>query len=161
MGTEAGKMPPPKLGGVPAAGPESSRGPGLPRPVVLIIAGILMLLSVCGVAGLRFMFSRPRQFRAQAQAGQPIVQAIEQFRIKTGSYPATLADLAPKYLPMVPDVPNGSQQKLSGWDYQTVTNGAAVSYTLRYYMGRGGIEYEPPNWIGNDEGHRTIILRNN
>lgn len=138
-----------------------SMRPGSPLRVLLIVAGAFVLMSICGVAGLRLMLSRTREFRAQAQAGQPIVQAIDQFRKQTGSYPPSLAALAPKYLPTVPDVPNESQQKFSGWDYQTVTNGMAVSYTLRYYMGRGGVEYEPPNWIGNDEGHRTIILRNN
>ena len=109
-----------------------------------------MLVSGC---------SRTGEFTAQAQAGQPIVRAIEQFRKQTGSYPTSLADLAPKYLPRIPDTPNESQQKLTGWEYLAVTNGAVVTYTLRYYMGRGGIEYEPPVWYGNDEGHRTVLLK--
>jgi hypothetical protein len=134
---------------------------GSPFRVALIAVGAFVLLGICGVAGLQLVLSRTREFRAQAQAGQPIVRAIEQFRKQTGSYPASLADLAPKYLPTVPDVLNESQQKFSGWDYQIVTNGTAVSFALRYYMGRGGVEYEPPNWIGNDEGHRTVILRTN
>jgi hypothetical protein len=129
------------------------------RVLLIIIAGFL-ILSVCGMVGLRLMFSRTREFRAQAQAGQPIVRALEQFHKQTGSYPTSLADLAPKYLPSVPDRPDESQNKFSGWDYQIVTNGMAVSYRLRYFMGRGGIEYEPPNWIGNDEGQRTVILSN-
>ncbi|MEI6392587.1 MAG: hypothetical protein WCT12_15960 [Verrucomicrobiota bacterium] len=127
---------------------------------VLMVSGALLLLGVCGVIGLRLMFSRTREFRAQARAGQPILRAIEAFRKQTGSYPASLADLAPKYLAVVPELPDESQSRFTGWDYRTVTNGVAVSYTLRYYMGRGGVEYEPPNWTGNDEAHRTIILKN-
>ena len=127
---------------------------------VLIAGGVFVLLGICGVAVLRLVFSRAGEFRVQAQAGQPIVRAIEEFRKQTGSYPPSLSDLAPKYLAAVPDLPDKSQHKYSGWDYRTATNGIAVSYTLSYYMGRGGIEYEPPNWIGDDEGHRTVILSN-
>lgn len=43
---------------------------------------------------------------------------------------------------------------------QSGDNGSVVSYSLRYYMGKGGIEYEPPDWIGNDEGHKTVVLSN-
>jgi hypothetical protein len=118
------------------------------------------IVIVCGIIILRVMFSRTREFRAQARAGQPIVRAIEDYRKQNGNYPVSLADLAPKYLPTVPDMPDESKSKFRGWDYRTVTNGVAVSYTLRYYMGRGGVEYEPPKWIGNDEGTRTVILSN-
>ena len=128
--------------------------------ILLLLGGAFLLLSVCGVTGLRLMFSRTREFRAQAEAGQPIVRAIEEFRRHTGTYPASLADLVPKYLPTVPDLPNEPEHKFSGWDYQAVTNGTVVSYTLKYYMGKGCVEYRPPNWIGNDEGTRTILLKN-
>jgi hypothetical protein len=118
----------------------------------------LVLAGVC--YGLLFLaFDRTHEFRAKAREGQPIVRAIEQFRIQTGRYPASLTDLAPKYLPTVPELPDESQHKFSGWEYQTATNGEAVSYRLSYYMGRGGVEYEAPNWIGNDEGHTTVVLR--
>jgi hypothetical protein len=63
-------------------------------------------------------------------------------------------------LAAVPDLPDKSQHKYSGWDYRTATNGIEISYTLSYYMGRGGVEYESPNWIGDDEGHKTVILSN-
>ncbi len=96
----------------------------------------------------------------QAQVGQPIVRAVEAFRKQTGNYPASLEDLVPKYLPKVPDRPDESQHKFSGWEYRVITNGVAHTYTLRYYMGRGGVEYEPPVWYGNDEGHRTVLLKN-
>jgi hypothetical protein len=123
--------------------------------------GILMIL-IC-LVGLPKAHDRQTRFNntAQAMAGQPIVRAIEEFRKQTGSFPSSLTDLAPKYLPTVPDRPDESQHKFIGWEYRMVTNGVAVTYTLRYYMGRGGIEYEPPVWYGNDEGHRTVLLRNN
>ncbi|MDI6739524.1 MAG: hypothetical protein QME74_04075 [Candidatus Edwardsbacteria bacterium] len=119
------------------------------RFLPILILGVITLLPAC---------SRNGEFRAQAQAGQPIIRAIEEFRKQTGSYPASLADLVPKYLPAVPDVPDASKRKFEGWEYHTVTNNEAVSYSLRYYMGKGGVEYEPPNWVGNDEGRRTVIL---
>jgi hypothetical protein len=126
--------------------------PGTPWRGYLFVAGAFALLCICGFVYLRLVFSRTKEFLAQAQAGQPIVQCIEQYRMKTGHYPPSLADLAPKH--------SSAQELFTGWEYQTVTNGAVVSYTFRYYMGRGGVEYEPPNWIGNDEGHRSILLRN-
>ena len=133
----------------------------LNRPTQVFLAIVAgLLLAFGGLAGVRWAFGRERQFREQAERGQPIVRAIEDFRKETGSYPASLADLAPKHLATVPEIPDRSQHKYTGWDYRTVTNGAAVSYSLRYYMGRGGIEYEPPHWIGNNEGSRKIILTN-
>jgi len=134
--------------------------PASPLRIALIIAGGSVLLGICAIVGLRLLASRTLEFRAQAQAGQAIVRAVEDFRKQTGGYPASLADLSPKYLPTILDLPDESQNKFKGWEYRVVTNGLAVSYTLRYYMGRGGVEYEPPNWVGNDEGHKAIILKN-
>ena len=88
------------------------------------------------------------------------MRAIESFRRQTGSLPASLAELAPKYLATVPIVSDNSKPNLRGWEYRLVTNGVVVSYNLRYYLGRGGVEYEPPNWMGNDEGNRKVILSN-
>ena len=118
-------------------------------PTILFAA--MLALSGC---------SRTSEFKAQALAGQPIVRAIEDYRKQTGSYPPSLAALTPKYLATVPDIPDESQHKFTGWDYRIVTNGTAISFSLRYYMGRGGVEYQPPNWIGNDEGHTTVVLSN-
>lgn len=119
-----------------------------------------MLVSACGIGVLRLMFSRTREFRAQAQLGQPIVRAVEDYKEETGSYPASLGDLAPTYLPAVPEVPDVSRCKFGGWDYQMETNNGVASYRLRYYLGWGGIEYRPPHWIGNNEGSRNIIFSN-
>jgi hypothetical protein len=124
----------------------------------LVVAAVLLILGFCGIVALRLLFSRTREFRAQARVGQPIVRAIQDFRKQTGSYPISLAELAPKYLPTVPDIQQDEHYKYGSWEYHVVTNGAVVSYSLRSYMGRGGVEYQPPNWIGNDEGSRAIIL---
>ena len=121
---------------------------------------VLLIVGVCGMLALRAGFSRTRQFRAKARSGQPIVRAIEDFRKDTGAYPVSLVDLAPKYLSSVPETADWSHDKYDGWDYCTVTNGESVTYILRYYMGRGGVEYMPPVWSGNDEGHWTVLLKN-
>jgi hypothetical protein len=128
------------------------------KVVVAIFAGLL--LAYIGLAGLRFAFGRERHFREQAKLGQPIVRAIEDFQKETGSYPTSLVELVPKHLSTIPEIPDPSQHKYHGWEYRSITNGAAITYSLRYYMGRGGIEYEPPHWIGNNEGTRKIILTN-
>jgi hypothetical protein len=117
-------------------------------PPILFVA-VVVFLSACGRTG---------DFQAQARAGQPIVRAIEEYREQTGNYPASLTNLVPNYLSAVPGTADLSSYKLAGWIYRTVTNGSLVSYNLRYYMGRGKVEYEPPNWIGNDESYRTVIL---
>jgi hypothetical protein len=134
--------------------------PGKTLRILLMVAASLLILGVCGVVALRLMFSRTREFRAQAQIGQPIVRAIEDFRKQTGSFPPSLTDLAPKYLATLPDIQQEEHYKRGSWEYRVVTNGEAVSYSLRSYMGSGGVEYQPPNWIGNDEGHRTVVLSN-
>jgi hypothetical protein len=133
---------------------------GGPTRILLLVAAAFLILGVCGLGALRLMFSRTREFRAQALLGQQIVRAIEDFRKQTGSYPASLVDLAPKYLPTVPEMPDKSRNKFGGWDYRSKTNGLGVYFSLRYYMGRGGVEYRPPYWIGHDEGNQTLILRN-
>jgi hypothetical protein len=117
-------------------------------------------LVAVGFAGLYLAISRPFQFREQVRRGQPIVRAIEEFKRQTGEYPVTLADLLPKYLPEAPETSDRPNRKFQGWDYQTVTSGVTVTYSLRYYMGKGGVEYEPPVWFGNDEGRRSVLLRN-
>ena len=121
------------------------------RAVSFLCAGAAILLSAC---------SRNDEFLAQAHAGQPIVRAIEDYQKKAGNYPTSLADLTPKYLPTVPDLRDDSKHKFTGWDYRLVTNGTVVAYRLRYYLGKGGVEYEPPDWIGNDEGRRRVVLSN-
>jgi hypothetical protein len=88
------------------------------------------------------------------------VRAIESCRQQTGSYPTNLAGLVPRFLAVVPDQPDRSSHEFSGWEFELVTNATVVTYRLRYYMGKGGVEYEPPNWIGNDEGHRKVVLSN-
>jgi len=110
--------------------------------------------------GLRILLDRTREFRAQAKLGQPIVHAIEQHKQELGSYPGSLAELTPKYLDKMPDIPDRGNFKFQGWEYRIITNQTSKTYTVRYYMGRGGVEYEPPCWYGNDEGHRKVILRN-
>jgi hypothetical protein len=130
---------------------------GFPMRIPLV----LVAMVVVGFLGLHLLVSRTFEFRAQAHRGQPIVRAIEDFKKQTGFYPVALADLVPKHLPIAPDIPNYPNHKYQGWEYRTVTNGGAVTYSLRYYMGRGGVEYEPPVWFGNNEGHRSVLLRNN
>ena len=128
--------------------------------ILLVGVIVALLIGIGGIGVLRFLFGRTRQFQRQAEAGQPIVRAIEEFRRQTGSYPSSLDDLAPKFLPTVPDIPDKMKGKFGGWDYSMETNSATISYSLRYYMGRGGVEYRPPHWIGNNEGSRKIVLSN-
>jgi hypothetical protein len=118
-----------------------------------------VLIAACCYALLILAFDRTREFQAQARAGQPIIQAIESYYKRTGSYPDSLTNLFPQYLTNLPDIADIEHEKTTGWDYHIVTNNAVISYRLRYYMGRGGVEYEPPIWFGNDEGSRKILFK--
>ena len=139
------------------------RGPSRNRPVYVAMNllrvsffGLMLLLQGCPVSA----FPRAGEFRARAKAGQPLVRAIEAFRSDTGHYPTSLHELVPKYLPEFPSKPDDPHAKFSdcnGWEYFTMTNGETVSYSLSYPLGKGGVEYEAPNWIGDDDGHRTVI----
>ena len=126
--------------------------------VLLMVVAALFVLAVCGLVAVEL--SRTRKFRAQARVGQPIVRAIEDYRKQWGRYPASLRELSPQYLATVPEIRKEGQYKYGSWEYRLVTNGAVVSYRLRSYMGRGGVEYESPHWIGNHEGSRKIVLSN-
>jgi hypothetical protein len=126
-----------------------------------IIAVVFCLIVVAlGLVAIRLIFDRTREFEDQAQIGQPIVKAIELFRIQSGRCPETLSELVPQYLPIEPSVFNRKHYQSGSWEYKTFTNENAVSYKLRCYMGRGGVEYVPPNWIGIDEGHSKILFQN-
>jgi hypothetical protein len=98
------------------------------------ISATLLGITMIGLSGC----GRTGEFKSQAKLGQPIVRAIEDYHTRTGSYPSSLDALSQKY---------------SGWTYETFTNGAAISYVLRYRMGQGGVEYEPSRWLGSDKGH--------
>ena len=128
--------------------------------VVLGVAITLALLLVGGFVSLRILLDRTREFRAQAQLGKPIVRAIEQYKQDSGAYPSALSALVPTYLASIPEIPDEAEGELEGWDYRTQTNGTAVTYSLSYYMGRGGVEYEAPVWVGNDEGRRKVLFKN-
>ncbi len=120
----------------------------------------LSLLLAMVVYGFLLRSCRTWAFRDRAHAGQPIVRAIEAYRKGTGRYPEKLADLVPRYLSATPDLPDTERRKYTGWEYHVVTNADAVSYRLRSYLGHGGVEYQPPQWIANDEGDITILLTN-
>jgi len=96
----------------------------------------------------------------QAKAGQLIVGAIEAYKRQSGSYPASLDELAPIHRPTIPGLRTSAGSQFEGWQYQIVTNRVTVSYRLSFYLGRGGIEYQTPNWVGNDEGRLSVIMRN-
>jgi len=104
-------------------------------------------------------FDRSREFRAQIRAGQPLVQAIKQFRKDIGRYPKSLPELAPRYLPEVASAPNDLRHKFNRWGYWLDTNDGVVSYHLFYYMGKADVEYDPPNWTANDDGHEMILSK--
>lgn len=112
--------------------------------------GLMLLLQGCPVNP----FPRTTEFRAQARAGQSLVRAIEAFRKDTGRYPATLAELDPKYLTQVAIKPGDLRHR---WQYFTVTNAGTVSYGLSCDMGKGGVRYDPPNWVANEDGHEEVL----
>jgi hypothetical protein len=118
--------------------------------IILLFCAVLICVSC----------SRKREFLALAEKGQPIVKAIETYHQQTGYFPPSLADLSPKYLPQAVEVPDRANHKYEGWDYTLATKGSIVTYELKYYLGRGGVIYKPPNWVGNDEGSMTLILTN-
>jgi hypothetical protein len=123
------------------------------KGVVLVFAqGFLMLW-------LFNPFDRTAEFRAQAKVGQRVVRGIEEFRKDTGQYPASLDELVPKYLPAVAIRPVAMPYHMKVWSYWTSTNDGTVSYGLYCYMGKADVEYNPPNWVANDDGnYRTLSI---
>ena len=94
---------------------------------------------MAGLSGCK----RTDKYKAQAELGQPIVRAIEDYHTRTGSYPTSLDVLSQKY---------------TGWTYETSAETATNGwYALRYRFGKGGVEYEPSRWIGGDKGHYVLL----
>jgi hypothetical protein len=126
-----------------------------------IFAGIVVF-SLILYSGIRIYFSlfwdrgRTKEFSAQAKRGQIIVLALEKFKSDSGYYPDSLSRLFPQYLESFPKLPN--YLKNIKWEYRKNHNDKP--YSLRFYMGKGGVEYYPPHWYGNNEGSRKIILSN-
>jgi hypothetical protein len=123
-------------------------------------AGAGGFVIVALVIFLHILLDRTDEFRIQAKRGQPIVRAIDSYRKDVGRYPVSLSVLIPKYLSQMPDTSYPSGHKFDGWEYRVIVNLDDTTYTLRYYMGRGGVEYEPPVWYGNNEGSRKVLIRN-
>jgi hypothetical protein len=87
-----------------------------------------------------------------AQAGQPIVQAIQDYHKQTGSYPPSLFALMPKYLADFPPIPHQPYAKFFGaWDYRVLKHYDEVYFTLSMYMDDGNkVTYEWPYWFKDE-----------
>ncbi|MBI5684284.1 MAG: hypothetical protein HZC54_04330 [Verrucomicrobia bacterium] len=126
-----------------------------------LLTSVSRTLLLLAMVALWTGCSRNAEFRAQAEVGQPIVTAIEEYHKQTGSYPAALVDLVPKYLPVLSEMTNTWNGRVVQWEYYPAPNAYGVApYILRFCMGHGGIEYRPPDWIGNDEGTITTLISN-
>jgi len=143
------------LGIMDAKNPNERSGRAKNWLLIVVILGILFLFAYFTVVDRRI------EFWLKARSGQPIVQAIKEYHTQTGDYPSALVALVPKYLPVAPDIADRQHDKFSGWEYWMTTNGTTVSYTLIQYMGRGTVEYEPPNWIGEwGDGIKIMLIKN-
>jgi hypothetical protein len=86
----------------------------------------------------------------QVQTGNLILRAIEQYDVETRSYPASLTNFVPSYLPRYLAVTTNANFFLTGWDYRLATNGSHhATFRLRYNMEGGAIEYRsaPAEWV--------------
>jgi hypothetical protein len=112
-----------------------------------LLVGALLLCS-CSV-----------EHTQRAQEGQPILRAIYQYAQDTGSYPTSLAVLAPKYLPVAP-----VEDWKRGWHYgpadsRGITNGFILSRWSTGYKTR--VEYvddgTTAGWRVNAEGDKIPL----
>jgi hypothetical protein len=124
----------------------------------LAFGAALVLAVICAFAVSLTSLDRLRYHRRLARQGQLIVTAIEQYCAAHGTYPESLSPLRPQYLPQ--SSKGRASYDKHDWEYRVVKDGERTTYTLRLYMGRGGLEYEPPHWYANEEGTRTAILSN-
>ena len=127
--------------------------------VLRTIGWICLTVLIGGGLTLRLLFDRTREFKAKAREGEPIVTAIESFIHDAGRPPDSLRELVPQYLPSLPPLQDYSNRVFFAWDYSVVSNRSGVSYTLGHFMGKGGVRFEPPYWVGNDEGRRIPLFK--
>ncbi|MBI3999184.1 MAG: hypothetical protein HY351_01080 [Candidatus Omnitrophica bacterium] len=98
------------------------------NPKKVVIPGILVLclfLKLC-VASLEFQKGLERM---QPEA-QPLIEAIENYKIQNGSYPNQLNDLIPNFLGKLPEAPFSFSYFPRGDRFQLVTE--VVPFTVIY-----------------------------
>jgi hypothetical protein len=145
--------------------------------VIAGLAGIAILGTLC-CGGWCIVVDKPWQLiqvdkpwcREQASAGEPIIAALEDHRIETGSYPDTIDDLVPRFLDSIPPtIPHPSGNGGDGWGYRKINDNEYVlfvtalhwvsSFDVLVYRSTG--QY-PRSWIGHRysrkiDGWRYII----
>ncbi len=117
---------------------------------------MLGALAIVGYFGLRILIlgrltmPTDADFEAIAKSGQPIVQAMEDYRTDHGLLPLAISDLVPRYLPQVPE---------PGWwleEWSLVHSAGLPRSDVRYTFGEkagwtvagDGINYHPLNMPG-------------
>lgn len=101
--------------------------------VAALAAGLLLVCCVGGILAFREYNQPPGKGRAAEEGyrtSQPIIDALEKYQVERGTYPASLNELIPTYLPQMPE-----RATAFGIQY---TRASEKSYTLLFrYAGPG------------------------
>lgn len=106
------------------------------KPIILILAGSALLISMCMVGLALFFFKNATQAPGEGKKATqgytlcaPIIEALARYHDAQGSYPTNLEALIPDYLAEIPTPENG---------YPLTYTLEGASYVLQFnYTGPG------------------------
>lgn len=97
-----------------------------------LYAGLLFLFVSSSMIGADFIWHR--QQAASLVAAQPIIAAVEHFHSDTGSYPQSLSELIPAYLPTEPHSVMGFSEDPFRFRLSTNADHFHISFALPAWM---------------------------
>ncbi len=99
-----------------------SRRAGAANVITLVVVAVVLAI----VYLLLDRYSEGQKYVAMTEArGTQIIQGLAKHKLEAGAYPAALAALAPKFMPALPNCPNGEPfaYALNGGEYTLTCQG--------------------------------------
>lgn len=105
----------------------------------------LLVISVSSIASMAFCDWLDS---VAVKRAEPVVVAIERYRINEGKYPDSLSDLVPKYVHSFPDLkPTGKSPRL---EYEKMGSGPILAFKNGAVFSRKVYEFWNRKWVTYD-----------
>ncbi len=100
----------------------SARQTGAVKVIALVVVAVVLAIGYLALD----RYGEGQKYVAMTESrGTQIIQGLTKHKLEAGAYPATLAALAPKFVPALPSCPNGEAfaYALSGAEYTLTCQG--------------------------------------
>ncbi len=112
-----------------------ARQAGAAKIVVLVVVAVLLATAYLALD----RYSEGQKYVAMTETrGTQIIQGLAKHKLQAGAYPAALAALAPKFIPALPNCPNGEPfaYALNGGEYTLTCQGVVFKSSPYGYDSR-------------------------